>query len=51
MKKSKKIILNSYERQQSTYDIERVEDGEDYKETIVNADLGASGTYSSIYDD
>lgn len=51
MKKSKRIILNSYERQQSTYDIERVEDGEDYDEIIVNADLRASGTYSSTYDD
>lgn len=41
---------NSYESQQNTYDIEWVEDGEDYEEIIINGDLRASGTYSSTYD-
>lgn len=41
---------NSYESQQITYDIEWVEDGEDYEESIINADFRASGSYSSTYD-
>ncbi len=39
-----------YESQQSTYDIEWVEDGEDYEESIINADFRASGNYNSTYD-